>query len=303
MTPYSPAVLLGHFRRYFFLNLCMAVLFFACLGRFYVSLQWGFASSRYLSFDHYSARILTMSLYSALITLFDLVFHGFNGVKALARRILTLVPLGLVSYLIGSSDVTRSIGNKLTGGIFLAGLFLTYALLGVMFFYRLGSRRTIQIVSSLGAYFSVTAICTVLLHFFPSMAVRLGYLDMVAGILLLASWTYAFLRTPEPLSVHIDDVVNRPLNQATAETPRISKPPGALLMLVADFFCSTRTLERVVCPIISDMRFEYWEALDAGRRGKAAWICLRGYWSFFKALGLYSIARAAFEVWQKLRFL
>jgi hypothetical protein len=32
-------------------------------------------------------------------------------------------------------------------------------------------------------------------------------------------------------------------------------------------------------------------------------ICLRGYWSFFKALGLYSIARAAFEVWQKLRSL
>ena len=304
MTPYSPAVLLGHFRRYFFLNLCMAVLFFACLGRFYVSLQWGFASSRYLSFDHYSARILTMSLYSALISLFELVFHGFNGIKALARRVLTLVPLGLVSYAIASSDVTRSIGNNLTAGIFLAGFFLTYALLGVMFFYRLGSRRTIQIVSSLAAYFSVTAICTVLLHFFPSMAVRLGYLDMAAGILLLASWTAAFLRTPEPLSVPIDGlIVNRPLNQATAVTPRISKPPGALLMLLADFFCSTRTLERVVRPIISDLRFEYWEALDGGRRGKAAWICLRGYWSFFKAVGLNSIARAAFEVWQRLRFL
>lgn len=281
----------------------MAVLFFASFGRLYVSLHWGFASSRYLSFDHYSARILTMSLYSALISLFELVFHGFNGIKALARRVLTLVPLGLVLYAIASSDVTRSIGNKLTADIFLVAFFLTYALLGMMFFYRLGSRRTIQIASSLGAYFSVTAICTGLLHFFPSMAVRLGYLEIVAGTLLLASWTYAFLRTPEPLSVHIDGVVNRPLNQATAETALISKPPGALLMLVADFFCSTRTFERVVRPIVSDMRFEYWEALDAGRRGKAAWICLRGYWSFFKALGLYSIARAVFEIWQKLRVL
>ncbi len=153
------------------------------------------------------------------------------------------------------------------------------------------------------SWVSVIAICTVLRHFFPSMAVRLGYLDIATGVLLLTSWTHAFLRTPEPVSVYIDGlIVNRPLNQATAETPRISKPPGALLMLVADFFCSTTTLERIVRPIVSDMRFEYCEALDAGRRGKAAWVCLRGYWSFFKALGLYSIVRAAFEVWQKLRF-
>ncbi len=130
MTGHSPAVLLGHFRRYFFLSLCMAVLFLASLGRLYVSLHWGFASSRYLSFDHYSARILTMSLYLALTSLFELVFHGFNGIKALARRVLTLLPLGLVSYAIASSDVTRSIGNNLTAGIFLAGFFLTYALLG-----------------------------------------------------------------------------------------------------------------------------------------------------------------------------
>jgi hypothetical protein len=281
----------------------MAVLFFACLGRFYISLHWGFDSSRYLSFDHYSARVLTMSLYPALISLFELVFHGFNGIKALARRVVGILTLEVVGYSIASSDLTHSVDNKLTAGIFAASLLLTYTLLGVMFYYRVGSRRTIQIVSSLGAYFSVIAICTVLLHFFPAMAVRLGYLDIVTGILLLASWTYAFLRTPERLPVYIDArSANRPLYPATAETPRISKPPGALLMLVADFLCSTRTVERVVRPIVSDMRFEYWEALHAGRRGKAVWICLRGYWSFFKALGLYSIVKAAFEIWQKLRF-
>jgi hypothetical protein len=81
---------------------------------------------------------------------------------------------------------------------------------------------------------------------------------------------------------------------------RISRPPGSVLGSIAEFIFSTKTVELVVTPIISDKQVEYCEALAAGRKIKAGWVRLRGYWSLFKALGLYSIVKMFFEMWRKL---
>lgn len=72
---------------------------------------------------------------------------------------------------------------------------------------------------------------------------------------------------------------------------RVTRPPGSLLGFLADFFCSPKTMENLVEPILSDMQLEYFGALAAGRNLKAAWIRVRGGWSFFKALGLYNIEK------------
>lgn len=53
-------------------------------------------------------------------------------------------------------------------------------------------------------------------------------------------------------------------------------------------------------PIISDLQMEYCEALAAGRPHKATWVHLRGYWSLFKAVGLYSITKTIVEMWRKV---
>jgi hypothetical protein len=83
------------------------------------------------------------------------------------------------------------------------------------------------------------------------------------------------------------------------EKQRIKQPPGSFLTEIADFLFCKKTFERVVAPVISDMQLEYCEALASGRSLKAKWICVRGYWCFFKALGLYTTVKKLFEVWQK----
>ena len=86
----------------------------------------------------------------------------------------------------------------------------------------------------------------------------------------------------------------------TNDGPRISRPPGSLLNNIAEFLCSPKTLDRVVNPILSDMQVEYCEALAAGRDAKANWVRMRGYWAFFKALGLYSLLKTAADIWRKV---
>lgn len=81
---------------------------------------------------------------------------------------------------------------------------------------------------------------------------------------------------------------------------RISHPPGSFLGSIAEFVFSRKTVELVVTPIISDLQVEYCEALAAGRKIKARWVRLRGYWSLFKALGLYSIVKMFFDMCRKL---
>ncbi|HEU0046100.1 MAG TPA: hypothetical protein VFQ43_00680 [Nitrososphaera sp.] len=79
---------------------------------------------------------------------------------------------------------------------------------------------------------------------------------------------------------------------------RVSSPPGASLRALADFFCSPKTMERVVKPVISDMQKEFCKALAEKKRLKAAWIRIRGYWSFWKALGLHAVVKNLVEIWK-----
>jgi hypothetical protein len=81
---------------------------------------------------------------------------------------------------------------------------------------------------------------------------------------------------------------------------RILRPPGSSLGSIAEFIFSKKTVELVVTPIISDLQVEYCEALAEDRKNKARWVRLRGYWSLFKALGLYSVVKMFFEMWRKL---
>lgn len=82
------------------------------------------------------------------------------------------------------------------------------------------------------------------------------------------------------------------------ESGRIILPPGALLNYLADFFCSPKTVERVVSPIISDLQTEYCKAFAEGRTLKAFWIRIRGYWSFWRALGLYAVVKNLVTIWK-----
>jgi hypothetical protein len=79
---------------------------------------------------------------------------------------------------------------------------------------------------------------------------------------------------------------------------RIVRPPGSGLLSFADFFCSPRTLDRVLQPILADMQHDYFQALSENRKGKAEWARFRGSVCFWKALGLYTIVRNVVAIWK-----
>jgi hypothetical protein len=72
---------------------------------------------------------------------------------------------------------------------------------------------------------------------------------------------------------------------------RIVRTPGSRLRPFAAFFFSPKTMERVINPILTDKYNDHCGALAEGKPAKAFWARVRGYWSFWKALGLYAVKR------------
>lgn len=81
----------------------------------------------------------------------------------------------------------------------------------------------------------------------------------------------------------------------------IFKPPGSLIVLIAESICSNKSFKGIVMPAISDMREEYFEALSQNRIWKARWVRVRGTWSFLAAMGLdrvFSVVSLCVKVWR-----
>lgn len=86
-----------------------------------------------------------------------------------------------------------------------------------------------------------------------------------------------------------------------ASRRKVGRPVGSSLHSFAEFVFSKKSYEEIYEPLISDLRFEYCEALAANRRGKARWARVRGYGSFLAAMLAHVPAwgsRLAFRVWR-----
>ena len=86
-----------------------------------------------------------------------------------------------------------------------------------------------------------------------------------------------------------------------ASRRRVRRPVGSLLRGFAEFVFSKKSYEEIYDPLISDLRFEYCEALAANRTGKARWVRVRGFGSFLTAVLAYVAAsggRLVFRVWR-----
>jgi hypothetical protein len=103
------------------------------------------------------------------------------------------------------------------------------------------------------------------------------------------------------LPLLIIHLLYRRLQRESLRRSRVSGAPGSFLCRLADFLCSNKTKREIADPIISDMQFEYYEALFAHRRAKAAWIRVRGCWAFFHALGLHRILKGFAGLFQQAR--
>lgn len=73
------------------------------------------------------------------------------------------------------------------------------------------------------------------------------------------------------------------LTPPRTQRAKLVKPPGATLLHLASVIYSKKTFETVFEPAISDMRIEYFEALQTNQKWKPRFAWLRGHMSVLRA--------------------
>jgi hypothetical protein len=187
-------------RRYFFLCFYMLVSVVASAGRFHILQHYGLSSLEYRYFYFYSDALLTIALYFAVISLFSHVFEEM-GIERYLRFAAGLLLAGtaLFSYAIVSQSSARiptHFAFELSQNLYFVGLALTYVLWGAIVKLRETRTQLIQIVLSLGIYFSVYAASYALSNLAPGLYSYTRYLLPAFSCLLPLSWAYAFWRLP-----------------------------------------------------------------------------------------------------------
>lgn len=188
------------FFRYFFLNIYFILALAVSMGRHFVLRSHGLDSNEYNYFYFYTDALLTLALYVALISLYSRVF----GELRFSRHVRTLAVLLLLgtaafSYAVVAQSTERlatSFAYELSQNLYFVGLVLTYLLWGAIL--KLGETRTrlVQIVLSLGLYFSAYAASYALVNFADKYSV-VRFLGPLVSCLLPLSWTVTIWRHSE----------------------------------------------------------------------------------------------------------
>lgn len=189
------------FRRYLLLNLYMAVLIISELGRYKILAEYGFTSKQYLYFYFYSDAILTIFLYFALSSLYAHVFSEMNAERYVKMG--TLLLLGgtaIFTYAVVQQSSAKLLTHfvvELSQNLYFVGLVLTYVLWAAILKLRETRTRLVQLVLSLGVYFSLFAANYAIRNLYPSLSSVFVPLVQVFGTFLPLAWAYAFWHLPE----------------------------------------------------------------------------------------------------------
>jgi hypothetical protein len=180
------------FRKYLCLNLYMVFSVLASAGRYYFLSQFGLYSSEYKYFYFYSDALLTICLYLALITLYLHVFDDMKVEKYVRLfAIFLLAGTALFSYSVVQQKILTGFFFELSQNLYFVGLVLTYVLWGAILKLRESRTQLIQLVLSLGVYFSAFAAAFALKNMMPGVQL-LAYVVPIFGCLLPLAWAYAF---------------------------------------------------------------------------------------------------------------
>jgi hypothetical protein len=169
--------------------------------RYKILFSSGFTSPQYVYFYYYSDALLTIVLYLALISLFVHVFKEMHAEKyVLFGACLLLAGTSLFSYLViqqsTSMLVTRFVVT-LSQNLYFVGLILTYVLWGAILKLRETRAQLVQLVLSLGVYFSLFAANYAIRNLYPPVSpIAIALLQFI-GCFLPMAWAYAFYRLPK----------------------------------------------------------------------------------------------------------
>ncbi len=189
------------FRRYFFLNLYMLFNVLISLGRFQVLIHNGRSSVEYRYFYFYSDALLTIVLFFALISLYSFVFQELQLERYLRLgAVLVLAGTAWFSYAVVNQSSARMLTHfafELSQNLYFIGLVLTYALWGAILKLRETRVLLVQLVLSLGVYFSAYAASYAISNLRPNLFSYVYLLVPIIGCLLPLAWAYAIWRVPE----------------------------------------------------------------------------------------------------------
>ena len=201
------AIRRGAFRQYFFLNLYMASEFVASAARFEIVRHYGFLSFTYAYFYYYSDALLTILLFLALSSLYSEVFRELNAERYVQMgSVVLLAGTALFSFAVVHQSFTsvQPSGKiffhfvlEISQNLYFVGLVLTYILWAAILKLRETRTRLIQLVLSLGVYFSLYAANYALRNLYPSAEAVFVVLNPLIGCFLPFAWTYAFWKLPE----------------------------------------------------------------------------------------------------------
>jgi len=179
----------------------MAVSVVADIARYNILSHYGYVSKEYLYFYYYSDALLTVALYLALISLFVQVFKELSAEKfVILGACLLLTGTSLFSYLVIQQSTGRLLTRfvvELSQNLYFVGLVLTYVLWGAILKLRETRAQLVQLVLSLGIYFSLFAANYAIRNLYPAASgISISLLQFLGCFLPLA-WAYAFWRIPE----------------------------------------------------------------------------------------------------------
>jgi len=185
------------FLRYFFLNLYLLLSTTTTIGRFFFLSSYGQSSDQYMYFYYYSDALLTLALFVALISLYSHVFGELRaGDYVRWGAVLLLLGTAGFSYAVVVQSTARFSTRfvyELSQNLYFVGLVLTYILWGAVLKLRETRTRVVQIILSLGLYFSGYAASYALMNFSGKFSI-IRYICPVLGCFLPLSWSLTILR-------------------------------------------------------------------------------------------------------------
>jgi hypothetical protein len=189
------------FRRYFFLNLYMASEVVASAIRFEILQHYGFTSPNYAYFYFYSDALLTILLFLVLSSLYSEVFRELNAERYIQMgSVVLFAGTALFSFAVVEQSSAKLLSHfvyEISQNLYFVGLVLTYILWAAILKLRETRTRLIQLVLSLGVYFSLYAANYALRNLYPSAEALFAVLNPLIGCFLPFAWAYAFWKLPE----------------------------------------------------------------------------------------------------------
>jgi len=194
------SVMRACFLKYFFLNLYVIFSLFADLIRQAVLRFYGLDSREYIYLYYYSDCLLTIALFVAVISLASHVFAELNLARYV-RYVAVLLLLGTAgfTYAVVAQSTDRLVSRftvELSQNLYFVGLVLTYLLWGAVLKLQETRTRLVQMVLSLGLYFSAYAGSYALLNLAPNSEI-VQYLAPILGCFLPVSWALTIMRYSE----------------------------------------------------------------------------------------------------------